>query len=127
MLTPVFVGRHDAQELNSYLSSQFDQYKQEYLVTLRDEYIAKTIWSELDHHELQSLNDEQFFALILKNELDENGLYKEAPTQKENETLTQYQELLKGWITDKEQHKSDILDGHNKKLMTVSISMVLVV
>lgn len=116
VLSPVFVGKHDAQELESYRSSQFAQYKKEYLVTLRDDYIAKTIWSELNHQELQSLNDEQFFEFILKNELDDHGLYKEAPTQKENETTTQYQELLTDWTRDKERHVEEILAGHNKKI-----------
>ncbi|MDR3502559.1 MAG: hypothetical protein P4L79_08245 [Legionella sp.] len=116
VLAPIFVGKHDAQELNSYLSSQFAQYKKEYLVTLRDDYIAKTIWNELDHQELQSLDDEQFFELILKNELDDNGLYKEAPTQKENETAIQYQELLHDWAKDKERHVEEILARHHKKI-----------
>ncbi|MFJ1267473.1 hypothetical protein ACD661_02760 [Legionella lytica] len=116
VFTPIFVGKHDAQELQSYLSSQFAQYEKEYLVTLRDEYIAKNIWSESDHQELKSLNDEQFFALILKNELDENGLYKKAPVQRDNETSTQYQELLNDWNEDKNRHIQGVLAQHHKKI-----------
>ena len=116
VLTPLFVGHYYSQELNNYRLSQFAHYKKEYLVTLRDDYIAKTIWNELDHQGLQSLNDEQLFELILNNELDDNGLYKNAPTQKENETASHYQELLNDWGQAKERHVEEILTRHNKKI-----------
>ncbi len=118
ILTPIFVGKHDAQELNRYRSSHFAQYRKEYLANLRDDYIAKTIWSEekLGHQELQNLSDEQFFEFVLKKELEDKGLYNEAPVRRENETDTQYQELLNGWTQDKKRHEEEILAHHHKKI-----------
>lgn len=115
-LSYLVVGEQYAKELNKYIDSEYAQYKKEYLVTLRDEYIAKVIWSEqkFDLQEIKAIDDQYFFESTLQGELNDvfNGLYKDPPSDSLGE------EEQRCWNEDKERRRLEILEEHNKKIIS---------